>query len=421
MRLSKFGENLCQGSGIGELMKDLGLALEANNGATYMLGGGQPASIAEINAIWHKRMTELLQQPEILENTLSKYDPPQGNTEFLTDLASLLKNHYNWNLTSKNIAITAGGQSAFFFLFNALAGAHVTGEHKKIILPLVPEYIGYANQSIGENLFRAIAPKIKVIGEHSYKYQIDFEQLKIDSNAAAICVSRPTNPSGNVLTDSEIEKLADIATENNIPLIIDSAYGNPFPNIFFSSASPYWTENVILTMSLSKLGLPGTRTGIVIANESVIDAISSINSIVGLSNGNIGQKITQPLIKSGEILNISNTIIQPYYLEKSLFTQQFIHQTFSSTFPYKIHLSEGALFLWLWFPELPISTLELYKLLKDEGVLIVPGEHFFFGLPEEYDDWEHRKQCIRLTYSMDKEVVKKGILILAKVLKKLHL
>ena len=57
---------------------------------------------------------------------------------------------------------------------------------------------------------------------------------------------------------------------HGIPLIIDGAYGLPFPNILFSEARPHWNENTILVLSLSKLGLPGVRTGIVVAREEIV-------------------------------------------------------------------------------------------------------------------------------------------------------
>ena len=66
-----------------------------------------------------------------------------------------------------------------------------------------------------------------------FKYSIDFKCLNIDENIGAICVSRPTNPSGNVLTNEEMEQLHDLAEANDIPLIIDNAYGAPFPKYYF--------------------------------------------------------------------------------------------------------------------------------------------------------------------------------------------
>ena len=121
--------------------------------------------------------------------------------------------------------------------------------------------------------------------------------MTVTDDIAAICVSRPTNPTGNVLTDEEIARLSDLAKSHGIPLIIDNAYGAPFPNIIFTDAKPVWDEHIILTLSLSKIGLPGTRTGIVIANPKIAAAVASMSAIIGLANPNIGQAIAQPLVE----------------------------------------------------------------------------------------------------------------------------
>lgn len=408
--LSTFGKNLCEGSGIGELMDDLGEAL-VKGGDIKMLGGGQPAHVPEMDAIWRQRMEEIMAKPGVLEKMLGNYDAPIGSEVFRKAVADLFRKEYSWNLSEKNIAITMGGQTAFFFLFNALAGKFPDGRRKRILLPLLPEYIGYANQAVGGDVFEAIPARIEKLGDHSFKYRVDFEALDLGDDIAAICVSRPTNPSGNVLTDGEVEKLRAIAKGKGIPLIIDNAYGAPFPNIIFSEVNPVWDEDMILTLSLSKIGLPGTRTGIVVASEEVCLAVSSMTSIVGLANGNIGQEIMRPLVESGEVLRLSKEVVKPFYAHKSQQAQDWITKNFSERFPYYVHRSEGALFLWLWFEGLPISTKELYQRLKKRSVLIVPGEYFFFGLPSE-TDWRHTRECIRMTYTMAAEDVEAAIKVI---------
>jgi valine--pyruvate aminotransferase len=82
-------------------------------------------------------------------------------------------------------------------------------------------------------LFHAVPPLIEKTGPHEFKYRVDFDRLEITPDIAAICASRPTNPSGNVLTDDEIARLSDLAERHGIPLIIDNAYGAPFPGIIF--------------------------------------------------------------------------------------------------------------------------------------------------------------------------------------------
>tara|TARA_B110000305_G_scaffold150957_2_gene167494 strand:- start:422 stop:1711 length:1290 start_codon:yes stop_codon:yes gene_type:complete len=414
--LSTFGKNLCEGSGIGELMDDLGEAL-AGGENMRMLGGGQPAHVPEMDAVWRQRMEEIAAEEGGLEKMLGNYDAPAGGEAFRSALASLFKKEFGWDVTYENFAVTMGGQTAFFFLFNALAGRFSDGRRKKILLPLLPEYIGYANQAVGEDFFEAIPAKIEKQGDHGFKYRVDFETLNPGDEIAAICVSRPTNPSGNVLTDDEIKRLRGIARERGIPLIIDNAYGAPFPNIIFSEVAPVWDKDMILTLSLSKIGLPGTRTGIVVASKEVCRAVSSMTSIVGLANGNVGQEIMRPLIESGEVLRLSQEVVKPFYEEKSKQAQEWISQYFGEKFPYFVHRSEGALFLWIWFEGLPIPTKELYQRLKERSVLVVPGEYFFFGLPEGID-WGHARECIRMTYTMPAKMVEEAIEIIAEEVEK---
>ncbi len=407
------GSRLAMGSGIGELMEDLGHAL-ANGGPNLkMLGGGQPAQIPEINDIWRSRLVDISGHHGLSARLLSTYDPPKGNPEFITSISKLLRSSLGWKISEENICLTSGGQTAFFYLFNLLAGAMPDGRSKRILFPLVPEYIGYAAQGLDQEMFHSVRPLIEETGPHEFKYHIDFESLKITSDIAAICVSRPTNPTGNVLSDEELLRLSEIAKEHNIPLIIDNAYGAPFPGIIFTDAKPLWDEHIILTLSLSKLGLPGTRTGIVIGPPEIIKALSSMTAITGLANPSIGQQITLPLIQSGEILGFSKTLIRPFYLGKSLTAQAAAKEIFGEKFPWRMHRCEGALFLWLWFPGLPVSCAELYERLKAREVLIIPGNHFFFGCDQT--EWAHSRECIRVSYAMEEQTVREGLEIICEV------
>ena len=84
----------------------------------------------------------------------------------------------------------------------------------------------------------------------------------------------------------------------DIPLIVDNAYGAPFPNILFEDVKPDWNENTIFCMNLSKLGLPAARTGIVIARKEVIEMVSKVNAILSLALGGMGPAIATNMVQS---------------------------------------------------------------------------------------------------------------------------
>ena len=405
---STFSNLLGPQSGIIELMDDLGRAMAS--GDILMMGGGNPAIIPEVVEVFRKRMQSILDSTEF-DQMISVYEPPQGNASTIEALASLLREHFAWDIQAENIAVTGGGQTAFFLLFNLLAGPQQDGSHKKILFPLAPEYIGYANQGLAPELFVAVPPLVEYGDDGFFKYKIDFDRLQIDDCIAALCVSRPTNPTGNVLTDTEMARLAELADTNGIPLIIDNAYGLPFPNIIFQEVRPVWTPNTIVTMSLSKLGLPGTRTAFVAGPPELIQAMSGANCILSLANNNTGQYLIRSLFEDRSILSLCQDIIRPLYQTRANQAVDWLRGAFQETnTPVEIHRPEGALFLWLRFPDLPITSKALYERLKARRVLVVPGYYFFFGLSEPHP---HEQQCLRMTYSQEPSVVQEGIRILA--------
>ncbi|WED21856.1 valine--pyruvate transaminase [Vibrio sp. JC009] len=413
MQFSKFGEKFTQYSGITQLMDDLNDGLRTPG--AIMLGGGNPAAIPAMLDYFHQASSDMLVNGKLIE-AMANYDGPQGKNAFIKALANLLKETFGWNVSEKNISLTNGSQSAFFYLFNMFAGAQPDGSHKKILLPLAPEYIGYGDSGLDEDIFVSYKPEISLLDNGMFKYHVDFENLKIDDSIAAICASRPTNPTGNVLTDEEIVKLDELARANNVPLLIDNAYGTPFPNIIFEDVKPFWNENTILCMSLSKLGLPGVRCGIVIANEEVTQAITNMNGIVSLAPSGIGPALGAHMIESGDLLQLSQMIVKPFYQQKAQHAVELLKEHIDDP-RFKIHKPEGAIFLWLWFDELPIPTMELYKRLKARGVLIVPGEYFFIGQDAE---WEHTRQCLRMNYVQDEKAMRDGIKVIAEEVKKAY-
>ena len=416
MDITKFGKKMTCNAGILSLMDDLGKPTNDAGENMIMMGGGNPGLVPEFLEIMRNQLLSLCSDSKSFQQLVGSYGPPQGEKIFNEDLAALLKKEHGWDIGPENICLTNGSQTAFFMLFNLFAGVLPDGGEKKICLPLAPEYIGYADLGLTDDMFVSTRPKIELLEDGFFKYHIDFENLKIDDSIGAICISRPTNPTGNVVTDEELAKLDDLAKLHNIPLIVDSAYGLPFPGMIFTEAKPVWNENLIVCLSLSKLGLPAVRTGIVVASKEITRALTSMNAIMSLSPNSFGAVLARRLVSSSEIIAISKELMQPFYREKMEKAVAVVQEKFADI-PCRIHIPEGAMFLWLWFKDLPITSLELYQQLKDEGVLVVSGHYFFPGLSES---WQHKDECLRVTYSQDDEDVHRGIAIIAEVVRRAY-
>ncbi|KZC78110.1 valine--pyruvate aminotransferase [Neisseria flavescens] len=60
----------------------------------------------------------------------------------------------------------------------------------------------------------------------------------------------------------------------------------------------------------------------------------------------------------------------------------------------------------------------MYEMLKAEGTLIIPGEHFFVGIDTQ--DYPHAHECIRMSIAQDAETLEKDITAIGKVVRGLY-
>ncbi|MED6317083.1 valine--pyruvate transaminase [Psychrobacter pacificensis] len=435
MKFSKFGQKFTQPTGISQLMDDLGDALKSDQ-PVNMLGGGNPAKIDAVNELFLETYKALgVDNDADVPNSsaiisMANYSNPQGDAAFIDALVGFFNRHYDWNLTAENIALTNGSQNAFFYLFNLFGGAFTDEQNesvdKSILLPLTPEYIGYSDVHVEGQHFTAVLPHIDEVthnGENGFfKYRVDFDALENlpalkEGRIGAICCSRPTNPTGNVLTDEEMAHLSKIAKRYDVPLIIDNAYGMPFPNIIYSDVTLNWDDNTILCFSLSKIGLPGVRTGIIVAAPEVIAAVSAMNAVVNLAPTRFGAAIATPLVENNAIKDLSDNDIKPFYQQQAKTAVTLLKKELGD-YPLVIHKPEGAIFLWLWFKDLPISTSKLYETLKEKGTLIVPSEYFFPGV--DISDYQHAHECIRMSIAADEQTLTDGIRVIGEVVRELY-
>lgn len=415
MKLTAFGEKFGGRSGIGELMDDLGQALRENPEIIFM-GGGNPARIPQLEQRFERELERVLASPDSRHQLLGIYQSKQGEKAARQALASYLKRHFGWAVGEHNIAFANGSQNACFILYNLFAGTMADGSRRTLHLPLVPEYLGYRDIGLSRDFFTATKPTIELLEQHQFKYRVDLERLQIDEQCGAISISRPTNPTANVLSDDEVDALQALAAARDIPLIVDGAYGLPFPNIVFGDAAPRWSEQTILMLSLSKLGLPGIRSGIVVASEEVIHAFNNANSIVNLASSTVGPALLTQLLQDDAIDQLSGEIVQPFYRQRASATQALLDSALAGL-PYRIHKPEGAIFLWLWLDQLPISSYQLYQRLKQRGVLVVPGEDFFIGVEPQ---WQHQRQCLRLSYAAEPAVIARGVEIIGQEVRRAY-
>ena len=416
--LTRIGAQMSNLTGVRAIMKDIIETLEAGAGQEFInLSAGNPLILPAVEQLWRDCTAELLASCDYGE-VVCRYGSSQGYGPLISAIANDFNHRYNLNLSDRNILITPGSQTLYFYAANAFGGYTTSGNLKQIVLPLSPDYTGYGGVTLVPEALIAYKPTLDIDSTaHKFKYRPDFSQLAITENTGCVIFSRPCNPTGNVLTDDEVQKIAALAAPYDVPVLIDSAYAPPFPALNFTPMTPVFGENILHCMSLSKAGLPGERIGIAIGDEQLIGALESFQTNMCIHPSRYGQAIAARAINSGALADIAVQVIRPYYQSKFAVLEATINQAMPKDLPWFLHRGEGAIFAWLWLKDLPLSDWEFYQQLKQVGVIVVPGSTFFPGLQE---DWPHKHQCLRISLTASDQEIETGMQRLAKVAEQVY-
>ncbi|WP_424097005.1 valine--pyruvate transaminase [Moorena producens] len=401
--LTQIGTQMSKLTGVRAIMKDIIETLRAGQGKDWInLSAGNPVILPEVEQLWRDCTAQLLASSEYGE-VICRYGSSQGYQPLIDAIAKDFNQRYGLSLSDRHILITPGSQSIYFFAANAFGGYTSNGQLKQVVLPLSPEYTGYGGVSLTPEAVYAYKPTLEINHEqHRFKYRPDFSQLTISQETGCVIVSRPCNPTGNVLTDEEVIKIAEMATPFNVPVLIDAAYAPPFPALNFTEMTPVFRDNIIHCLSLSKAGLPGERVGVAIGNPELISILESFQTNLCIHSARYGQAIAAKAIASGALPEIATNVIRPHYQQKFVTLELTLDKFMPKDLPWFLHRGEGAIFAWLWLQDLPITDWELYQQLKQVGVIVVPGSTFFPGLRE---DWSHQQQCIRISLTASEEEI----------------
>ncbi|MBD0261544.1 MAG: valine--pyruvate transaminase [Spirirestis rafaelensis WJT71-NPBG6] len=416
--LSKIGDQMSCLTGVRAIMKDINETLRAGAGQQFInLSAGNPLILPEVEQLWRDCTAELLASSEYGE-VVCRYGSSQGYAPLVEAIVNDFNKRYGLNLTERNILLTPGSQSLYFYAANVFGGYTSSGDLKEIVLPLSPDYTGYGGVTLCAEALIAYKPTLDIdAAAHKFKYRPDFSQLEITENTGCVIFSRPCNPTGNVLTDDEVKKIAALAAPFNVPVLIDSAYAPPFPALNFTEMTPVFGDNILHCMSLSKVGLPGERIGIAIGDEEWIHVLECFQTNMCIHPSRYGQAIAARAINSGKLGEISEQVIRSFYQNKFTVLEDSLFAAMPKDLPWFLHRGEGAIFAWLWLDELPITDWEFYQELKQVGVIVVPGSSFFPGLRE---DWLHKHQCLRISLTGTDEEIAIGMQRLAKVAQQVY-
>ncbi|TYI12046.1 hypothetical protein ES332_A09G249100v1 [Gossypium tomentosum] len=299
-------------------------------------------------------------------------------------LALTMKKTHGLNVNPlTDIAICCGQSEAF-----AAAIFSIINQGDEVLLfdPCYETYEGCITLAGGIPVYVALEPP---------QWTLDPEKLmrSFTSRTKAIVLNSPHNPTGKVFSRDELEIIAEGCRRWDCVAITDEVYEYiTYDNQKHETIAklPGMQERTIITSSLSKtFSVTGWRIGWAIAPASAASAIQNIHIRITDSAPAPFQEAALTALRSP--IEYFETLRGEYELKRD-FCMKLL-----GSIGFRIQFKpQGSLFL---FSELPkdclLSDVEyVEELIKQAGVVVVPGRGFFHG----NESCNYQKRYIRVAF-----------------------
>ncbi len=183
------------------------------------------------------------------------YGPSAGLGEFRAVIAEQSGKEHGQTFTPDQVVVTPGAKPIMFYVIMALIGE---GDEAIYPNPGFPIYESMINFMGGK------AVPIPLREQNDFRLDVNELESLITPRTRLIVVNSPQNPTGGVLTRSDLEAIARLSIEHDIPVLTDEVYKHfIYEGEFYSLASfPGMAERSIILDGHSKTyAMTGWRLG----------------------------------------------------------------------------------------------------------------------------------------------------------------
>ncbi|MFV2056868.1 MAG: pyridoxal phosphate-dependent aminotransferase [Thiohalomonadales bacterium] len=262
-------------------------ALKATGKDIIGLGAGEP----DFDTPDHIKQAAI----KAIQDGFTKYTAVDGTAELKQAIREKFKTDNNLDFSAEQILVSCGGKQSFYNLAQALLN---TGD--EVIIP-APYWVSYPDMV----LLADASPVIVSCGiEKSFKITPEQLDAAITAKTRLLILNSPSNPTGSMYTQAELQSLADVLIKHPDVLVVsDDIYEHillgdtPFHNILMSCPELY--ERAIILNGVSKAySMTGWRIGYAAGPADLIAAMKKIQSQSTSNPCSISQVAAQAALQS---------------------------------------------------------------------------------------------------------------------------
>ncbi|MBL7183202.1 MAG: pyridoxal phosphate-dependent aminotransferase [Anaerolineae bacterium] len=225
---------------------------------------------------------------QALEEGHTHYTYSLGNLQLREAICKHYFERYNVSVFPDQIVITSGTSPAMFLLFSALL------EKDDEVIVSDPHYACYPNFI---RFVEGIPVAVPVYEEDGFQYRPEAIKEKITNRTKAIFINSPSNPTGNLLSESRMKAIAEFS-----PYIISDEIYHGLVYEGKEHSILEFTDHAFVLNGFSKLyAMTGLRLGYLIAPQPFIRPIQKMQQNFFISANSVVQIAgIAALAKAGE-------------------------------------------------------------------------------------------------------------------------
>lgn len=325
------------------------------------------------------------------------YPPLRGDPKLRDAIAVYQSRVSNVPVSASEILITAAGAGAVYASIMA-----IVNEGDEVVI-LDPTFSSYADvvRMVGGRIVSVPVPDTAAV---------DVEALRaaITPRTRLLVLNFPSNPTGQLLTQQELDGIATVAEENDLIVLSDEVYDQLVYEGKFISAfgHPGLTNRTILVNSFSKsYAMTGWRVGWLAARPRFIEPIWQIVWATVAHTNIVAQRAAlEALTNEAEDLAWRTWMIEEYRKRRNAMWSQL------AEIPgVRVSEPEAAFYSWVRY-DAPLSAIEMVKFLHERGLDVRPGTEF----------GATREKYLRFTFAPSVEVINEGVAIFKSAMEELR-
>ena len=342
------------------------------------LGVGEP----DFETPWH--ITE--EGIYSLEQGRTFYTSNQGLPELREEISKWNKRKYNLDYSKDEIIVTCGGSEAIDVALRACINP---GDE---VIILEPNYVSYEPDIL---LAGGVPVKIQLKNENEFRLTPEELENAITSKTKILLIYYPNNPTGAIMTKSDLEQIADIIIKHDLLVVSDEIYSElTYSGNHFSMGSlPNMRERTITINGFSKaFSMTGWRLGYVMGPKEIVDQVKKIHQFVVMSAPTISQYAGIEALRNGDA-DIEK-MKKEYDRRRKYLLKEFDRLGLSCFEP------RGAFYIFPFIGKYGMSSEEFATdLLNKEHVVVVPGTAF----------GDSGEGFVRISYAYSLDALKEAI------------